>query len=573
MIAKKHHKKIDKKDSYADLGQYIAAAKEDGEKLCDLWIVNCNAGDGIDDLDLAIMEIEATQALNQGAYYSKAYHLTVNFAPGEKPEIDTLKAIEQEFSKALGFEEHQRICGTHQNTDHFHMHIAYNRIHPESFKAHQPFNDYLALEKTCRDMEQKYGLIVTKGMSDYREYDKASGKPQTLREGLSNAALDYEAATWEESFQRHLQNHAGEIIEASKKATNWQAFHALAADYGAGVKLRGNGMVFYNLRSRGKAETMKLSAIRSNDGKDFLSKAKLEKQLGTFEPPIREWIQRINQQDKQATKPYLQKPLTKHPKQKRLWQKYLGMTRGQLKKQSLSGRAFNNWKEFLYADALNDPMAMAIIYYQRKMVETLLGNNPNFYNKSKSIIPPMPNSLEPILTHWKGKERWMQGEDIHSILNQSTKGKYGISHDKDGNVILPYEDIKGNLWGLKVIAAGGKQINIGDHKRSGLVHVIGNRLNTDKQQIIVCKDYALASAIHEKTDQTIIIPSNRDEFVELTKKLRTTYKNTSILVVDQSLTTQARQQLSRQRNIEIKPVKDIIPSKSKANQDELGLEL
>src|SRR3546814_21186936 len=62
-------------DNYERLADYIPAAPEKGEKLDDLWIVNCDAGEALDDLQLAKKEIKAPQALNQTAKSGKTYNL------------------------------------------------------------------------------------------------------------------------------------------------------------------------------------------------------------------------------------------------------------------------------------------------------------------------------------------------------------------------------------------------------------------------------------------------------------------------------------------------------------------
>lgn len=37
-------------------------------------------------------------------------------------------------------------------------------------------------------------------------------------------------------------------------------------------------------------------------------------------------------------------------------------------KDTLTNNAFASWKDFLQTEALNDPLAMAIIHYQKKIV-------------------------------------------------------------------------------------------------------------------------------------------------------------------------------------------------------------
>ena len=74
----------------------------------------------------------------------KTYHLIVSFRPEDEAKLtpETLKEIELEFAKSLGFEEHQRHCGVHKNTHNLHMHVAYNMIHPEKLARHEPFRDF-----------------------------------------------------------------------------------------------------------------------------------------------------------------------------------------------------------------------------------------------------------------------------------------------------------------------------------------------------------------------------------------------------------------------------------------------
>ncbi|KZM51802.1 hypothetical protein OA90_00335 [Labrenzia sp. OB1] len=134
MIAKKTALK--RSSGAKALAKYIAAAKEKGEKLDQFWLSNCKAGDRLEALDTAIAEVRATQGMNQRSKADPNYHLVVSFAEGEKPDTDVLKDIELEFAKALGLEDHQRVVGTHTNTENFHMHIQFNLLHPEIFRMH-----------------------------------------------------------------------------------------------------------------------------------------------------------------------------------------------------------------------------------------------------------------------------------------------------------------------------------------------------------------------------------------------------------------------------------------------------
>lgn len=207
MIAKRIAKKPDVKDSFAALAYYIAAAGDDGEKLDRLWIAGCDAGGDAADLDAAVAEVESTRRLGPAAD-NKTYHLIVSFRPGDREKLSAadLAAVEAAFAEALGFAGHQRVVGTHVNTDNVHLHAAYNKVHPETLKVHTPYKDFFTLSTVCRQLEKKYGLTVDRGME--ARGDKALGP----------GARDYEAETWRESFQTHLLGHKQEIVRRALAA-------------------------------------------------------------------------------------------------------------------------------------------------------------------------------------------------------------------------------------------------------------------------------------------------------------------------------------------------------------------
>jgi len=118
-------------DGYRRLANYIADAGHDGEKCLMSWCAGCWAGD--DEYQLAIQEAVDTQTLNLRTTKEKTYHLLISFRPEDEAKLtpEIFREIETEFAKVLGYEEHQRHCGVHRNTDNLHLHIAFNMIGKE----------------------------------------------------------------------------------------------------------------------------------------------------------------------------------------------------------------------------------------------------------------------------------------------------------------------------------------------------------------------------------------------------------------------------------------------------------
>ena len=346
------------KTRYRKIAEYIAAAKGAGEKLHALWVENCDTG--ADDLDLAIREIEATQSLSNRTRKHKTYHLVISFRnEDEIPDLQTLKEIERAYAKALGFEAHQRVVGTHINTQNFHIHVGYNKIHPHTGNVHTPFRDFKALAEISMAMEQKYGLAT--------DYGRAPDRPQQIPE-INPRAKDYEAVTWEESFESYVKRHKPELTELLERADSWQQFHQGAAEYALRFKPRGNGLVILNLNGK---QRMKASIL----GRAFSKKA-MEDRLGPY-------LQPGKPKKSPARRKYRPRPITNHPATRRLWRRYMGLRGGEA---TLGTRAFRTFREFLNAEALHDPLAMAMIIYQKKLINTLAGLKPKGRVTAKPVI-------------------------------------------------------------------------------------------------------------------------------------------------------------------------------------------
>ncbi|WP_239061074.1 TraI/MobA(P) family conjugative relaxase [Desulfovibrio sp. JC022] len=253
-------------DNYRRLAAYIADAKHKGEKSLMSWCAGCWAGD---DYELAIQEVLDTQDLNKRTRKEKTYHLIVSFRPEDESVLtpETYKEIEQEFSKALGFEEHQRHCGVHKNTNNLHMHIAYNMIHPETLTRHEPYRDFYKRDWLHRELEQKFGLKVDNGRQ------KESDPKRT-----NDRAASYEAHSGQQSFDSYIKERKDFILESLRSAQNWQSFHKSLTQIGIEIRLRGNGCSIKDLHSK--------TAIKASSLDRDFSKPKLEAKLGKFQKPF-----------------------------------------------------------------------------------------------------------------------------------------------------------------------------------------------------------------------------------------------------------------------------------------------
>ena len=63
--------------------------------------------------------------------------------------------------------------------------------------------------------------------------DQPQQTPEITPDGKINPrAKDYEAVTWEESFESYVKRHKPELKEILERSGSWRQFHEGAAEYG-----------------------------------------------------------------------------------------------------------------------------------------------------------------------------------------------------------------------------------------------------------------------------------------------------------------------------------------------------
>lgn len=535
MIAKKIARRPEVADDFTHLAEYIAAAREEGEKLDRFWIANCDAGTELADLDAALAEIEAVRHLSAPAG-DKTYHLVVSVRPDDRERLDgaALEDIAATFAEALGFAEHQCVAGSHINTDNFHLHIAFNRVHPQTLKLHAPFKDFKALEKASRALEKRYGLAIDRGMSD--------PKPEAT---LSPGARDFEANTWQQSFQRHVLEHRDEILGELKAAAGWQDVHAVLARYDIRLKPHGAGLVLTDPTGR---QTMKASALHRSCGKTAL-----ERRFGRYEaarlvdstpsePPANDTLPpapdtapptdgssaaplpparpaTINPSADAPERPtggvtlppiptprpvarYTPRPLLRRPGIAPLWRTYLAQ-RGR-KRPTLLGKVARNWKAFLMMEAYNDPFASVVLMAHQEAMAVVFGEAEPARPK------PVSPEISGILARWRAAGTWRDAPPS-PWLKERAQVSADTRIDSAGNLVIPFRDTSGRLQGLRLLDDGGRRLDIGA-VGGATMHVIDPRRQIGPgAAVVITTDYTAAVAIRRATRAPVVVaPSEAD---------------------------------------------------------------
>jgi hypothetical protein len=285
-------------DNYARLAAYIAEAGPSGEKCLMNW---CEGMLGGDDYTEGIAEARDVQARNIRAA-SKTYHLVISFRAEDEAKLtpEVYKAIEERFAAALGYTDHQRHCGVHQNTANLHMHVAYNMIHPEKYTCHKEFRDFWIRDRVCRAVEREFGLTVDHGI----EHDSPD------RSRSNDTARRVEAHTGQQSFDSYAKEHRAAILRSLEAATSWRDLHTALTEYGMEIKPHGSGLAVKDRHSNRATHAIKASALDRS-----LSIKQLGNRFGPYQPP--QGLEQVQERTR-----YTAVPLHRSPERGQLFAEY-----------------------------------------------------------------------------------------------------------------------------------------------------------------------------------------------------------------------------------------------------------
>ena len=199
-----------------------------GEERCTWYMAgNLEGLDRREDPELAVAVMELLQKDNVRAKGNKTYHLVISFHPEDRPlNPAELEGVVRRAVRSAGLGEHQYIAVRHSEQEHEHLHVAVNKIHPETLKIHHPYQAIHAFQALASTLEDELGL---------RQVDRSVGRSR------NHQARDFEAHRGIESFSRWARRSIGGAKELDRIAS-WEALHEELKMFGVRLVPRGNGL-------------------------------------------------------------------------------------------------------------------------------------------------------------------------------------------------------------------------------------------------------------------------------------------------------------------------------------------
>lgn len=285
--------------------EYILDSAHGGAKVSGVRVTNCGTDDPAD-AALAVLAAQGAYEHRPGrkSKRERNYHLVISFPPGERPPADVLRAVEDRLVDAIGYGEHHRLSAVHNDTDHLHIHVAINKVHPGTLRNVEPYFDKQRLMETCEALELRHGLTRTNHGVDKTRGTSVGATSTSMPERV--AAL--EAHGGRESLTRWVRENARAALLDAVEAGSWQAVHTTAARFGLTVKPHGAGIAIVDATG---GVGIKASAVDR-----ALSAKALTTRLGAFQPS------EFHRAPETTGARYQSRPLPGHSRNSALWADY-----------------------------------------------------------------------------------------------------------------------------------------------------------------------------------------------------------------------------------------------------------
>jgi hypothetical protein len=203
-------------------------------------------------------------------------HWIVSWRQGEQPTAAQADEAVRIFLNELGLDEHQCVYALHRNTDNYHLHLAVNRVHPETervvtvngrFDIEVAHRAIARIERAQGWQPEAHGRYLA---LDNGEIHRAPTLEPTQRQPTT-LGRDFENQTGQKSGQRVAIELGADVM---RRARSWDELHLLLAERDIRFERKGSGAVLW----------IGDVVVRASTAGRDCSLSALEKRLGDFTP-------------------------------------------------------------------------------------------------------------------------------------------------------------------------------------------------------------------------------------------------------------------------------------------------
>lgn len=197
---------------------------------------------GVDDPGL-VPRIMRCTANHAGRCDRPFYHFVVAWRHDENPTDEQMRLVGDTTLADLNLLDHQTLFVAHRDTRHRHLHVVVNRVHPETGKAWDRWQDWVRLEKSLARQAKSLGFVYVPGRHNApRQFEQVPVRPRSGEYRMAErlGTRDQLRPRWTKAQIAARRKDLTDIVERSK---SWDELARALAAVGLTIKRKGQGLV------------------------------------------------------------------------------------------------------------------------------------------------------------------------------------------------------------------------------------------------------------------------------------------------------------------------------------------
>ncbi len=157
---------------------------------------------------------------NKPATAGNVYHYSLSWSKDEKPSREHMEETGRAHIKMMGLDEHQYYMVSHSDTDHKHLHIVANLVHPETGYIDELYKDFDNSDRWANEYEKEHGIVSHDRAKKYEawENDRPAYDVKELKAKYAElATFSYHHSDGMASFKAALEDQ-GLTLSGGRKS-------------------------------------------------------------------------------------------------------------------------------------------------------------------------------------------------------------------------------------------------------------------------------------------------------------------------------------------------------------------
>jgi relaxase-like protein len=244
---------------------------------------------GVDDPKL-VPRIMRSTANHVGRCDRPFYHFVVAWRHDENPTDQQMRLVGDTTLADLNLLDHQTLFVAHHDTSHRHLHVVVNRVHPDTGKAWDRWQDWVRIERSLARQAKSLGFIYVPGRHNApQQFEQVAVRPRTGEYRMAErlGTLDKLRPHWTRAQIAERRKDIAAIVERSK---SWDELARALAAVNLTVERKGQGLVIGDdsgtLKLSDLGKLIRLGGLEQHFGESFAAYQQRRDQVISVPQPL-----------------------------------------------------------------------------------------------------------------------------------------------------------------------------------------------------------------------------------------------------------------------------------------------